>query len=227
MKELNGNDFKICYIDKNEDILLPKTERKRFCIAKSDYDDIKRIQLLKKKGYRFLDRILRMEIATQGECLWEEKKRLIQFPAKCMEIIDDSVYEIACAAYDKDRRFHLQEEYKQEQANAVIKAYIEECKRNSMPAITCSYNESILGVTVLKDNMDGTMDNILGAVKPGLQGKMAAYGLYIQTLMWMKGQGCKRYYGNVSSSNIASLNLHIALGGKIVETYEEYILEEN
>ena len=34
---------------------------------------------------------------------------------------------------------------------------------------------------------------------------------------------CKQYYGNVSSSNVASINLHINLGATVECVYEEYI----
>ena len=200
---------------------------KKYKIEKVEFDNTEYIEDLLNKGYRFHDRVIRMEIPLKGNKIISDSdmERLLHFPIKICDKFADDVYDLAHAAYTTDRRFHLDLHFNQTNANEVIDSYIECCKQAKMRVVRCEFKEQLLGVIVLRDNEDGTIDNVLGAVKPDMQGRMAAYSLYANTLKMLAEDGYKKYYGDVSSSNVASLNLHINLGAKAVSVIDEYIME--
>lgn len=223
MNRLECEGFDVGYIDLDE-ALYPVLEEK-YVIAKVESQDVARIKALENDGFSFHDRVLRMAVDTHLLAFSEEEKnKTIRFPVVLSTDFDKTIYELSYAAYKVDRRFHLLKEFNQDLANKVIDAYIQNCQNQNMKIVRCMHNDITLGITVLRDNGDGTVDNVLGAVLPNLQGKMAAYGLYMQTLMYIQEQGYKKYYGNVSASNAASINLHIAMGAKVESIYDEYIL---
>ncbi len=223
MRTLKCKSFEIGYLEEKE-VHCVDAGQLEFTIAKADYLNTDRIKELRTSGYRFHDRILRAEIDVRKEMALDQE-RLIRFPVVVDSEYSEDVFQLACEAYKTDRRFHLKEGYDQELADEVIRSYIFECKKENMEIVRCIKDDITLGIIIFKDNGNGTADNVLGAVRSNLQGKMAAYGLYMQTLMLMKERGFVKYYGDISSSNIASLNLHIALGAKMVAVSDEYILQ--
>ncbi|MBR6979726.1 MAG: hypothetical protein IKH88_07830, partial [Prevotella sp.] len=180
-------------------------------------------EMLISRGYRFLDRLLCFEIevnAVKGFSIGMVPDVLFSYD----EEYDDSVYHTAFQAFTTDRRFHLNPVFDQQAANDVIEAYINYYKRKGFRIYKAKYGGELLGFTIV-DNVDTNrnyFENVLGATKPGIKGKAIAALLY-RFMMRAEGEKYRKYVGCVSSSNLASINLHNALGGRVKRIYDDFI----
>ena len=170
-----------------------------------------------------MERVLKNErhIAKQGDIVIKK------------DSIDHMVYEVAYLVFTKDRRFHLLPMHDQKRAIPVIKAYIDECVKQNMMAYKAFHDDELLGFAIVlgkgeRENIShnairgGIVENFLGAVKPGIKGKITANILY-SSMLNGESDSFHKYVGKVSSENVASLNLHYGLGAKAVSVYDLYI----
>lgn len=178
-------------------------------------------------GYRFLDRVFEMDIALSGAVDVDDlSSQGIKFVVD--SIVSDDIYELACEVYDSDRRFHLDPVFNQENANHILKQYIEDYKQIGVKVFKAYREQELLGFTIVNENVDEKaifFENVLGATKPGIKGKMIAAPLY-KKMLYEESKTFKKYYGKVSSSNLASINLHFMLGGRIRNIYDEFIYKK-
>ncbi len=197
----------------------------KYIICQSEVLDFVFKEELSNKGYRFLDRILVFEI----EICAANELNIDMIPDvvfSCDREFDDRVYNTAFHAFTTDRRFHLQPAFNQHAANDVIEAYIHYCKENGFTIFKAEHEDELLGFAIV-DDIDrsiNSFENVLGATMPGIKGKMVAGPLYKYMLM-KESKVFKKYVGRVSSSNVASINLHTALGGRVKEIFDEFILD--
>lgn len=89
----------------------------------------------------------------------------------------------------------------------------------------CFYNGNLAGFTVVKKLDQNSCENVLGAVDPLYQSRGVAIGLYAYMLRELKEKGYEKLYGRISTTNVASINLHIALGVKYSRPEDEYVKE--
>ena len=178
-------------------------------------------------GFRFHDRVLNFEISLVGigdDLNGENKLNGIDFIVDSE--ISQAVVDLACQAYKTDRRFDLDPIYNQEKANRVIAAYIEYLRNKiGIKVYEAFYKDELLGFTVVDEMADENrvfFENLLGATKPGIKGKMIAVPLY-RRMLQSEADKFKKYRGWVSASNMASINLHIQLGGHISDISDEFI----
>lgn len=191
--------------------------------------DVSLIEDLKKQGYQFHDRILQMEIdiASTIDMRNSKMKKLIPFSLEVSNQISEEMYLLGCIAFNTDRRFHLKQEFDNEIAKKVLREYINYYNKKDILTTQVTYNGELAGYMVINQR-DGQAENVLGATKPGILGKMVAYGMYANTIEYLCSQeNYKKYYAEVSSTNINSINLHIQLGAKVVGIYDEYIYRNN
>jgi L-amino acid N-acyltransferase YncA len=131
--------------------------------------------------------------------------------------------DMACKAYDTDRRFHLNNGFDQLIANKVIRAYIEKYSQNSLRIVTSTYKDKITGFTTIPLIRDEVAENVLGVTEPSIVGKVSAYPLYRETLNILQSKSYRKYVGRVSTANAASLNLHFQLGARVIGIEDIYI----
>ena len=220
-----------CVIANCDAYLQDCTEKYNIQQVKST-DDIRIAELLE-NGFRFHDRILRVEIFLKdnsGSFLND-----IDIPVRGGEIsislsdeYTEEMYRLACEAYTTDRRFHLEQRFDQNVANHVIASYLKEFNEKNYPVIKAVHRQELLGFTVIREDRDkNCFENILGATLPGMKGKMAAVPLY-KSMLQLGSESAfenkyRRYVGDISSANVASINLHMQLGAKVVDTIDAYI----
>lgn len=177
------------------------------------------------KGYRFLDRILRFEIKTNAVNV-SDTDALQHVDFSYDREYDDRLLDLAFQAYTTDRRFHLDPVFNQQSANDVIEAYVDYCRKQEYKVYKALHNNELLGFAVA-DDIDRNrpfFENILAATRPGIKGKMIAGPLY-RFMIETESEAFKKYVGRVSSSNLASINLHTTLGGRVKAIYDEFILD--
>ncbi len=139
----------------------------------------------------------------------------------------NDLYELACESFEADRRFHLEQQFDQNRAAEVKKAYIDWCRDQNMPVFTARKENDLLGYIIINpDSGVGIFQIMLGVTRPGIKGKMAAYPLYnglLNAMALPENGGYTKYCGYISSANMASLNLHQRLGARFVSAVDEYI----
>ena len=198
-----------------------------YIICRADPLDSACENRLRGMGFRFLDRMLYFEIDLRT--FSETSSELLSgINFICDDRFGEDVHELAHAAYTTDRRFHLEPEFNQTLANEVIDMYIEDFKNRGMKLYKATHEKELLGFTVVDEKIDSggsSFENVLGATKPGIKGKMVAAPLYSAMLSGER-EKFRKYVGRVSSSNVSSINLHFQLGGHIAKTYDEYIYEK-
>lgn len=201
-----------------------------YVICQSDVLDSVYESELTERGFRFLDRILYMEIDLAKKNISADNgpKRILQDQGivfACDGVFTESMYQMAYKAYTSDRRFHLNPVFSQQDAIPVIRAYIDQCRLGHMKIYKALHQDELLGYAVIDETADGKkcyFENVLGVTAPGIKGKMVAEALYGSVLTGEKSS-FKKYAGRVSSSNMVSINLHFQLGAKVRGIYDEYI----
>ena len=181
------------------------------------------------RGYAFLDRVELLEIGCAGAPPPSLADGLPETHVVCDGEYTREMYALACAAYPQDRRFHLDPVFDSAGAAPVIAAYLEEFGRRGLRSYKIFHGQELLGFTVVDEappaSRPGTcFENVMGATKPGIRGKMIAPALYRAMLEGQKARGFRKYWGWVSAANTASLNLHYRLGAQATAACDEYIL---
>lgn len=181
------------------------------------------------RGYAFLDRVLLLEIDCAGAPPLPAANGLPETRVVCDGDYTREMYELACAAYPQDRRFHLDPVFNGARAAPVIAAYLEEFRRRGLRSYKIFHGQELLGFTVAEEAPPASrpgicFENVMGATKPGIRGKMAAPALYRAMLEGQRERGFRKYWGWVSAANAASLNLHCRLGARATAVCDEYIL---
>lgn len=199
-----------------------------YIICQSDVLDSAYESELVDKGFRFLDRILFMEISLAKinmNTVPMTKLQEIGIHFEVDKIFTDSMYQTAYLTYTSDRRFHLDPVFHQQDAIPIIKAYIDVCRLKCMKIYKALHDDELLGYAIVDETADekgGYFENVLGATIPGIKGKMIAEALYASILYGEK-DNFKKYVGRVSASNAASINLHFQLGARVSCIYDEFI----
>lgn len=215
-------------------VIAAREERFEKCVEKYNIQQVdslkaERIEELLKQGFYFHDRVLRFEISVDAQ---KDLLKRIEIPEGVSISLSDTftedMYHLACEAYTTDRRFHLEQKFDSNVANDVIGAYLREFKEKNYLVIKALYQQKLLGFTVIREcEKKEVFENVLGATLPGMKGKMIAVPLYGRMLELASESAfkskCKKYVGDVSSTNAASINLHMYFGGKVTTTIDEYI----
>ena len=198
---------------------------KRYEICCVDALDDRREMELRGSGYAFLDRVLVYEIRLK-RFSGPEPGLPNGITVRCDRDFTEELYELAQSVFLTDRRFHLQPLFDANAAVPVLRAYIDDCREKEMKLFKAYHGETLLGFTVVDERADGDgkyFENVLGAAKADLRGKLAAPALY-EYMLRTQQERFTCYLGRVSSSNAASINLHSHLGGKVVRIYDQFII---
>ena len=189
-------------------------------------DDEKEKELLE-EGFRFLDRVFVYEIdLRKARCI--PSYQSIEAVFFSDYDYDQDIYSLAYEAFSNDRRFHLEPLFDLAAARAAIYRYINELSGRQHRIYKVKHGDELLGFTIVDEKADtsaNSFENMLGATKPGIKGKMIA-GLLYTSMLLDEASHFRKYIGRVSSSNIASINLHNRLGGHVVEVYDEFIMKK-
>lgn len=180
------------------------------------------------RGFAFLDRVLLLEIDCTSAPPLPAADGLPETHVVCDREYTREMLTLACAAYPQDRRFHLDPLFNDAKAALVIAAYLEEYQRRGLRCYKIFHEQELLGFTIVDEALTlpkaGTcFENVMGATRPGIRGKMAAPALY-RAMLERQATGFRKYWGYVSAANTASLNLHYRLGARATAVYDEYIL---
>ena len=199
------------YYEIDEPVTNDFFDKAQYIFVDSLSEDIDRINNLKNWGFEFHERMILTSIFTGR--LEQNLTRFVKYDVSEGKEISDELKEIAVRAYPADRRFHINRYYDEKNAKNFIISYLDELSKEDLIIYSCKHHQKMIGYTILKEVSNGIFENLLGAVMPEYQSRGAAFALYAGMLISMKEKGYKEYTGWISTKNIASLNLHIALGG--------------
>lgn len=199
-----------------------------YTIVQTDILDIDKAEMLLSNNFLFHDRKFRMEINIEetGEIRNKRVKRVKALSMCEKNELTEEIYILACQVFNFDRRFHLEHRFNQQLANAMIEAYFNDLRKRKIIVIEARCKDELLGCIIVEKHEKGTFENVLGFTKGNIKGKMVAGELYNYTLEFIaqnQNEKYTKYYGDVSTINLNSINLHIQLGAKIKEIYDEYI----
>ena len=219
MKKVD-DELLIKYYNYNE--VFEIDSRTDYIIARTSPENVERIIQLEKAGFSFHNRTILCEINLDR--LNPDLVKLLRGDVrKKTAVLPDEIYDVASKAFTTDRRFHLEKRFNQSLANRVLGKFISEQLNLAKVVFTCYHKERIIGFTIIKDLGEGRCENVLGAVDPEYQNKGAAFNLYVSMAKSLQEDGYKTLYGRISTTNTASINLHIMLGGKYSQVEDEYI----
>lgn len=206
---------------------VPQDTTADYVIKRIDPLSSEEIFALTETGYRFLDRMLFMDIDLKSTAA--QRAATVRRAGDIEYSVDEDfsgIYALAGASYVSDRRFHLDPVFSMEKAIPVLDAYIGYYRDRGAKIVKAKHEEELLGCCVIDLNADPKgkyFENVLGATIPGIKGKLIAAQLYNYMLEFCSDRFA-RYRGRVSASNLASVNLHINLGAKVSQIYDELIL---
>lgn len=227
---LSCNNFNVCYGNAEEILTvgIPKGNAK-YIIAQTHFRRTNEIAQLLDLGFCFHDRCLRLEVSTSRAKKYysERGSSANDILVRETEAFTDEMLDLALKAFDTDRRFFLDREFTPvEHAFEVIRAYIAYYRSRRHKIIKAVHRDSVLGFVILHEVENGIYENVLGLTKQNLMGKAAAVPLYSSVLGIVGAEG-KRYLGIASSTNMASINLHMQLGARATDAIDRYILRKS
>jgi ribosomal protein S18 acetylase RimI-like enzyme len=218
MKEKLCGDVRVCDIGVGElEGVLPDAD---YILAHTRYDNVEDIRRLKGKGFDFLNRTITARINLQAvkDNLGDNIRAYVQYDTE----ISDELYEIAYSAFPTDRRFHLGENFDDTLSRKMIKGYIDEAKKKNILVFKCHHKGKLVGFTLVEIINSDVCENILGAVLPEYQKRGVAINLYAYMRKVLAENGYKELVGKIDSTNVSSLNLHVSLGARFIDTVDVY-----
>ena len=188
-----------------------------------DSDAKEKGQKLAERGFCFADRSLRIEMPIKN---WNGKMKAGK---KQKFIISEDwnpkeIYQIAKHEFTRDCRFAVDIGiWNQEVKNELLYNFIARLREKKYMA-TCCYIENKLEGFNLWSLEENTGTILLGAVTERYEGTGIAMYMYSSTLQWMKNHAGEFLLNNVFSSNLQSINFHIALSswGEVRMKIKEY-----
>lgn len=220
------NNVSVAVLDDKEEMqdVQELSMKYDYITAKAGAFDLERVKRLKNMGFCFLDRTLCGEILLHR--VPAEIGRYIRFEA-LEEDYGEEILTVARKAFVTDRRFHLQMEPDQEQADQLIQAYLNKYREEQATFLVCRYRGKAVGFTTLCTRESKSCENVLGAVLPEYQSKGVALGLYAYMCQHLSELKFEKLYGHISTQNPASLNLHISLGARLAKPMDVYMRRSN
>jgi L-amino acid N-acyltransferase YncA len=86
----------------------------------------------------------------------------------------------------------------------------------------CHHKGKLVGFTLVEIINSDVCENILGAVLPEYQKRGVAINLYAYMRKVLAENGYKELVGKIDSTNVSSLNLHVSLGARFIDTVDVY-----
>lgn len=228
MDKLIVDDFTVGYLDHVGEVNCMEADNCRYLVASAAVSDLEAKKTLSRYGYVFHDRVLRLGIDIPASM--QVRRKRCRKPAGIRtgktEVFTDEMYQMACSVFHTDRRFHLDYMYDQKLADRVIKAWMDRWKERKLQIMQAFYKDEMTGFAIIDTGSHGQPENVLGVTVPGISGMASAYPLYSDLLDMLGQDGCRKYYGMVSTENAASINLHIQLGAEVCGIMDRYILRK-
>lgn len=227
MKILTFKNWYVKTYSAEESFLLDDT---KYVIQQAEHSQTERTAKLLEQGFEFHERFFwaEAELKTTAEMRSRMKNGLKGVSLEMNHHYTEDMYELAYASFDTDRRFHLERRFDQDSARPVKESYLNWCRDLGMPVFSARREKELLGYIVvdLACGGGGEFRIMLGVTQSGIKGKFAAFPLYgglLERLSMPENGGYTKYCCTVSTANIAALNLHMQLGAKVKEIYDEYI----
>lgn len=214
--------FHIAFLYENES--LDNLDDAGYVIVQTPPDSSERIRRLSEMGYRFHDRFLTCSIALNH--LDGHLVQMVRADVRREERFDEMVYRLAVRAFLADRRFHLDtvSDRAEQLPENLIQAYLTEFENMGCYLYKIFHKDKLIGFTVIRDTGEGICENVLGAVDPDYQNRGAAFNLYTYMADALRKGGYETLTGRISSRNMASLNLHLMLGGRFRNAVDWYVV---
>lgn len=209
------------YITKESLTEFAVCKEDKYIIASVDAEDFGSQKFLLEHDFKWHDTVMAADIFLKS--FPENKRQDNLFSIRIGKDIDTEVKKFAHGVFLMDRRFHFGTIPDQANANQVMDAFFDYCREEDMWIVKCLHEDKLYGFIILRDNGDETASSMLGGVERSCQGQIAVRSLYVSAALFLKESGFKRMRGTISSSNISSINLHIALGAKFTGTTNKYI----
>lgn len=219
MKKEDYNGIRVRYYDHDE--AFAADGEADYIIVRTYPEDTARIIQLEDAGFSFHNRTMLCEI--QLDRLNPDLVKLVRGDVRKTAALPEEICAVADKAFTMDRRFHLDKGFNQMLAGRILGKYVPEQLESACAVYACYHKNRMIGFTVVKDLGGGKCENVLGAVDPEYQNKGAAFNLYIYMAESLKEDSYKTLCGRISTTNTASINLHIMLGGKYSHVEDEYI----
>lgn len=221
MRRLETEDMVISYLEFEEIVNGIEPDEKSVIVVEVHSWDFEKKKILEEKGFCFHDRILNVEVGTKLKTNHKIESQF--FKLVVGNDFDEVVKQLAHEVFFYDSRFHFDRIPNRIKGNKVIDAFLDNCGREGFRIVKCMHDNDLMGFIILKDNGNNTATNMLGAVKQDCHGKMSVPFLYGGTLEMLASEGITKEFGTISASNVASINLHFQLGGRLVNTTDKYI----
>lgn len=202
-----------------------------YIIQQVESNDMQRAEELRELGFYFHERLLFIEISLKSATGMRNgiEGGASEISFKLSNEYPPDVYELAFKSFETDRRFHLERQFDQTKAKDVKEAYINRCRERGCKIFSAYKEGELLGYIIVDTHPGrgtGCFQIMLGVTRAGIKGKMAAIPLYrglLEKMVMPEYGGFTKYCGYVSTTNVASINMHSYLGGKVVGTVDEYI----
>lgn len=203
-----------------------------FCVHYVKTECADTIAELRKQGYIFADRLMKIEITLAD---WEPyyyreggNSLLYKISGSWSE---EDIYELVKDDFGEDRRFAVSIQHPDERRKReLLHRYIRKLKDSDYQISLCYKGSELVGFNLWKIS-DNVGSILLGASTKKFRNGGVIY-LYELTLLTMKKMGALKLSNRVSTSNLAAVKLHAALGRnkktmKITGFEDQYIKEEN
>lgn len=191
-----------------------------FALARTRPNDRERIGALRASGFDFLDR---RELAVVPVAIFEQRLRRLPVELDVGAPISDDIFMLASEAFPTDHRFHLGGPEDALVAPLLLRSYIEHHGTRGT-ILRCHLRGRLAGFVILRQRAEKTWENVLGAVDPKLQSTGVALSMYTVMVELLKERDANDLNGWISTENLQSLNLHLALGARFKDVEDTYVL---
>ena len=180
--------------------------------------DIRSMLLMQRMGYQFVDRMLTVTVNLQR--LSVDLEKAIRTEPVLERGRRDEIRQLAVKSFGRDRRFHVEAEYNDEIAAAVIDGWIAEIPEFYI----CTCREKLAGFLALKENAEEKSAAVhLAAVDERYRASGAAMSLYAAAIRAGREKDFRNITGYISSSNTAVMNLYAYFGGVFSNPQDIYL----
>ncbi|MCR4818817.1 MAG: GNAT family N-acetyltransferase [Fretibacterium sp.] len=171
-----------------------------------------------RRGYVFGDRTICVSINLLKSKV--DYRALSRFEVRESEDCRDDVLKIAVSSFPTDRRFHIRPELDSTLAAKIIESWVGRLKS----PFVCLRGGQVMGFLCMERGEESATI-ALAAVDERFRAAGVGLSLYAGALNEMKGRGCKRVEGRISSVNTPVMNLYAFLGASFSNPRDIYLRE--
>ena len=180
--------------------------------------DVRSMLRMQQMGYQFVDRMLDAAVSLRNSGINFEKA--VRIKPEREKGRRDEIRQLAVKSFVRDRRFHVETEYNDGLAAAILDGWIAEIPE----FYVCAYKNKLIGFLALKENGAENSASIhLAAVDERYRASGAAMSLYAAAMRAGQEKGLQRITGYISAGNTAVMNLYSYFGASFSNPQDIYV----